>query len=476
MRLKAFRLLGCVLLGLAGPVLAQNQPNIIVIMADDLGWGDIGYNGSEIRTPVLDQLAAQGVMLTRYYTHPTCSPTRSSFYTGKPALTLGTLVPLAPWEDFGVPPDEKLLPAYLRDAGYTTWMLGKWHLGHAYRDQHPLSRGYDHFYGPQGPEINHYTHALNGVPDWERNGEPLDEPGYATYLLRDEAVRLIHEHDGGQPFFMHLSFNAPHAPLQAPITAVAAYAEIENYNRRRLAAMITELDSAVGAVLEAVQSSAAVDNTLVVFISDNGGDLPAGASSGPLRGGKMTLYDGGVRVPALAWWPGRLAAGQRTTEFISVHDWLPTLAAVAGADLNADSERSGVNVWSAIAGDDDVERDNPIVIASAMMGGPRIVALDQGWKMIRSLTPVPDAPFGFSVELYNLEEDPYETNDRAAVEPARVRRLLDFTSGIPAGPRQGGTPPPPGYDGASGPEIEPNNREPIYPPQAGSFRNPRPAE
>lgn len=476
MRLLVLRLLGLVFVGLAGPVLAQDQPNIIVIMADDLGWGDIGYNGSDIRTPVLDEMAARGVTLMRYYTHPTCSPTRSSFYTGKPALTLGTVVPLAPWEDFGVPPEEKLLPAWLREAGYATWMVGKWHLGHAYRDQHPLSRGYDHFYGAQGPEVNHYTLALNGVPDWERNGEALDEPGYATHLLRDEAVRLIHQHDGSQPFFMHLSFNAPHAPLQAPMAAVAAYSDIDDYNRRRLAAMITEVDSAIGVVLEALQSSNAIDNTLVIFVSDNGGDLPAGASSGPLRAGKMSLYEGGVRVPALAYWPARLEAGRTITDFISVHDWLPTLADVAGADVGRDRERTGANVWGALTGSSEVERENPIVIASAMIGGPGIVAIDQGWKMIRSLRPVPDAPYGFRVELFNLETDPYETNDRVAEEPARVRALLEYTMSIPAGPPQGGTPPPPGYDGASGPEVEPNNREPIYPPQAESLRNPRPSQ
>ena len=447
---------------------AQDLPNIIVIMPDDLGWGDVGYNGSEIRTPAIDQLAEEGIVLTRYYTHPTCSPTRSSFYTGKRALSLGTVIPFPPWVEEGLQIDEKLLPQYLKDSGYMTWLVGKWHLGHTYYDQHPRSRGYDHFYGAIGPEINYYTHALNGVPDWERNGEALDQDGYATHLFGNEAVELLSSYDGDAPFFMHYSPTAPHAPLQAPQEAVDAYASFENFNRRRLAAMVSECDTTEGNIVAAVRRRDDADNTLIVFVSDNGGDVPAGASSGALRGGKSQPYDGGIRVPAIAWWPARLGSGS-TDEFISVHDWVPTLAALARAQ--SDPDLPGIDVWPAL-NQEPLDRADPIVIGAIELGvGPKIVALDQGWKLIRSVTLGSPNQTPGDVELYNLNDDPAETMNVAAVETERVERIQGFLNTVPIGRPRGVGPPPPGYDGATSPEVEPNNRAPIYPPRSESIRN-----
>ena len=446
----------------------QERPNILLIMADDLGWGDVGYNGAEIRTPTIDRLATEGVRLDRYYTHPSCTPTRTAFYSGKRAVNLGTIAPIAPWEDFGLPPGERILPQYLKEAGYTTWLVGKWHLGHNYHDQHPLNRGYDHFYGTNSGEINYYTHAINGVADWERNGNALDEEGYVTHLLGDEAVELIEGYDGDAPYFMHLSFTAPHTPLQAPEESVQAYADIADFNRRRLAAMITEMDTAIGAVLAAVTNRPDSDNTLIVFTSDNGGELRAGSVNEPLRGNKMSLYEGGIRVPTLLYWPSRLEGGRSLSTFATVYDWLPTLASLAGHPGVEDSDLAGIDLWPTIERSAVPQRDQAIVITSATLAGPRMAVIEGGWKLIRSLRPVPDTPGQYSVELFNVLDDPYETNDLAASEPERTARLLAYTDTITVAPVLGATPPPENYDGATGPEIEPDDRPPIYTPVAES--------
>ena len=456
-------------LGLAAwTATGQERPNILLIMADDLGWGDVGYNGAEIRTPNIDSLAAEGIRLERYYTHPSCTPTRTAFYSGKRAVNLGTIAPIAPWEDFGLPPDETVLPQYLKEAGYTTWLIGKWHLGHNYLDQHPLNRGYDHFYGTNSGEVNYYTHALNRVPDWERNGEALDEEGYVTHLLRDEAIGLIEGYEGDAPYFMHLSFTSPHTPLQAPEESVQAYADIADFNRRRLAAMITEMDSAIGGVLSAVADRPDSGNTLIVFLSDNGGELTAGASNAPFRGNKMSLYEGGIRVPALVHWPSRLEGGRTESAVATVYDWLPTLLSLAGHPGVADSDLAGIDLWPMIEGSLEPQRDQPIVLTSGTPTGPKMAVIDQGWKLIRSLRPLPNAAGEFSVELFNVLDDPHETNDLAASEPERTAHLLAFLDTIEVAPVLGGTPPPEGYDGPSGPQVEPDNRPPIYPHVADS--------
>ena len=456
-------------LGLAAwAVTGQERPNILLIMADDLGWGDVGYNGAEIRTPTIDRLAAEGIRLDRYYTHPSCTPTRTAFYSGKRAVNLGTIAPIAPWEDFGLPPDERVLPQYLKEAGYTTWLIGKWHLGHNYHDQHPLNRGYDHFYGTNSGEINYYTRALNRVPDWERNGEALDEEGYVTHLLRDEAIELIEGYESDAPYFMHLSFTAPHTPLQAPEESVQAYAGIADFNRRRLAAMITEMDAAIGGVLAAVADRPDSGNTLIVFVSDNGGELTAGALNAPFRGNKMSLYEGGIRVPALVHWPSRLEGGRTESAVATVYDWLPTLLSLAGHPGVADSDIAGIDLWTTIEGSAEPQRDQPVVLTSATPTGPRMAVIVEGWKLIRSLRPLPNAADEFSVELFNVLDDPQETNDLAASEPERTARILAYLETVEVAPVLGGTPPPENYDGPSGPQIEPDNRPPIYPHVADS--------
>jgi arylsulfatase A-like enzyme len=180
---------------------APKRPNVVIILADDLGWRDVGYHGSEIATPRLDRLAAEGVVLDRFYAQPTCSPTRAALMTGKAPLRLGVVSPLSKNNPTGLPLGERLLPEHLREAGYQTFLTGKWHLGHRHRDYLPTARGFDHFYGHATGGIGYWDHVHGGGLDWQRNGETLREEGYSTHLIADEAVRLIETRDPGRPFF-----------------------------------------------------------------------------------------------------------------------------------------------------------------------------------------------------------------------------------------------------------------------------------
>ena len=403
--------------------------------------------------------------MERYYTHPSCTPARSSLMTGKRALSMGTYISLTPWDTEGLDPREKLLPQYLKETGYSTWLLGKWHLGHSHSDELPQNRGFDYFYGNTGGELNYYTHLLNGTRDWQRNGEVVDEEGYVTHLLRDEALTLLMGHDVDVPFFLQLSFTAPHVPLQAPDDAIEAYNDIEDYDRRRLAAMITEMDTAIGALMQLIKNRSDNDNTLVLFISDNGGDLSSGASNGALRGSKTSPYDGGIRVPAIAWWPDKIKAGQTTTQFISVHDWLPTILAASGTNQESDDQRIGENILPVLQAGAILERDQPIVIASVTTQGPKTIMIDEGWKLIGPFN-VDDSPVNISqYELYNLVEDPYEQTNLVEIEIVRRDHMLTYVSNLSVGRMVGGTVPPEDYDdGSISSQLESDN-DPMTPPE-----------
>jgi arylsulfatase A-like enzyme len=203
--------------GIGSPVAAQSnglRPNIIYILVDDLGWKDVGFHGSDIKTPSIDQLAQTGVRLEQFYAQPMCTPTRAAIMTGRYPLRYGLQTLVIPaGMSYGLPTDEWLLPQMLKEAGYATAILGKWHLGHARRELWPMQRGFDHQYGTQVGEIDYFTHEVGGKNDWYRDNKPLKEKGYVTTLLGDEAVRYIGKQDAKKPFFMYLAFTSPHTAL-----------------------------------------------------------------------------------------------------------------------------------------------------------------------------------------------------------------------------------------------------------------------
>ncbi len=404
-----------------------HAPNIVYIVSDDQGWKDVGFHGSDIRTPNIDALAHGGAQLDQFYTQPMCTPTRAAFMTGRYPFRYGlqTAVILSN-HTYGLATDEWLLPQALKEAGYTTALVGKWHLGHGDRKYWPRQRGFDYQYGPLIGEIDYFTHSSHEVRDWFRNNEPVEEKGYSTTLLGDDAVRLIGSHDPSSPLFLYLAFNAPHSPYQAPQEYVDRYRNIEDPTRRTYAGMISALDDQIGRVVAALEKKGIRDNTLIVFHSDNGGTknkmfagegdlskITIPVDNGPLRDGKASLYEGGTRVAALANWPGHIAAGSTVEGMMHVVDMYPTLAGLAGAKLGRNKPLDGMNVWNTISTGAPSPRTEIIYNIEPFRAGVR----EGDWKLIWR-TPLPAA-----LELYDIGKDPYEKQNVASEHPEIVAKL-----------------------------------------------------
>src|SRR5262245_3693036 len=248
------------------------KPNILFILADDLGWKDVGYHGSDIKTPNIDQLAQTGVRLEQFYSQQICTPSRAALMTGRYPLRYGLQMAVIPSAGrYGLATDECLLPPVLKDAGYRTAIVGKWHLGHIDRKYWPSQRGFDYSYGPLIGEIDHFKHSSHGVTDWYRNNKLVNEPGYDTQLFGADAVRVINSHDTKSSLFLYLAFTAPHTPYQAPSNYLDRYQKIPDPLRRAYAAQITAMDDEIGKVINALEKRKMRDNTLIFFVSDNGG-------------------------------------------------------------------------------------------------------------------------------------------------------------------------------------------------------------
>jgi len=329
---------------------ADPPPNVIVILSDDQGYADVGFHASEIKTPYLDGLAAAGARLERFYVQPVCSPTRAALMTGRYPMRHGLQVGVVrPWAQYGLPLEERTLAQALKEAGYETAICGKWHLGHFQPDYLPTRRGFDHQYGHYNGAIDYFTHERDGGHDWHRDDQACYDQGYSTFLLADEAVRLIRGHDPAKPLFLYLPFNAVHAPHQVPRKYVEPYAHLQE-PRRTYAGMVAAMDEAIGRVLAALDQKQMRRNTLILFSSDNGGPAPGKVTSnGPYRGGKGTLYEGGVRVVALAAWEGRIRPGTVVDQPLHIVDWYPTILKLAGASLEQKLPLDGRDAWPTIA-------------------------------------------------------------------------------------------------------------------------------
>ena len=420
-------------LGLARAAGAETPPNIVYIVADDLGYADTGYMGSPISTPALDALAASGAQLMDFYVQPMCTPTRAALMTGRYPLRYGLQTGVIPGAGlYGIPLDEQLLPQVLQQAGYQTAMVGKWHLGHGSAEYWPMQRGFDSFYGALVGEIDHFTKSSHGVPDWYRGNEPATDEGYDNILFADEAVKVIEGHDPAKPLFLYLAFTAPHTPYQAPEDWLARYPDTQDPNARAYAAMVSIVDDGVSRVVQALDDKGMRDNTLIVFHSDNGGvtnSLFAGdskvdgglpASNAPLRDGKGTLYEGGTKVAAIANWPGHVAPA-KVDGLIHVVDMLPPLAALAGARPDG-QPLDGLNVWKTISAGGRSPRSEIIYNIDPLAGAMR----DGNWKLVWKAALPP------KVELFDLLADPGETTDQSAQNPDVVRRMqariIDFAN------------------------------------------------
>ncbi len=411
-----------------------HKPHIVVILADDLGWGDVGFHGGEIKTPNLDKLAYSGARLEQFYVQPVCSPTRAALLTGRYPMRHGLQVGVVrPWAQYGLPLEERTLPQALKEAGYETAICGKWHLGHFRREHLPTRRGFDRQYGLYNGMIDYFKHDRDGGHDWHRDDKACYDQGYSTFLLADEAARLIRQHDKARPLFLYLAFNAVHAPHQAPPKYVEPYRRLDE-PRRIYAGMVAAMDEAIGRVLAALEQRGMRQDTLIVFSSDNGGPAPGRVTSnGRYRAGKGTLYEGGVRVAAFAAWEGHIKPGTVVDQPLHVVDWYPTLLKLAGASLEQPLPPDGRDAWPTITQGKPSPHEE-ILLNAAPASGAIVVGQ---WKLVirggvgtadeQQAEPKPRAKRAKAgrepVELFNLAADPYEIENLASKHPDKVQEL-----------------------------------------------------
>lgn len=402
-------------------VRAASRPNLLLILADDLGSRDTGFQGGDLPTPNIDRIAREGVRFTQFSCFPLCTPSRAALLTGRNPVRYGLIYSvIRPWSGYGLPQDELLLSEAFQRAGYGTATIGKWHLGHAHAAQLPNRRGFDHFYGYVNAEIDHFEHTKLGGLDWQRNGKGVREKGYSAELLGNEAVRWLESRDRRRPFFLYLPFDTVHAPMQAPEAALRAQSHIANPRRRVLAAMLSVMDQQIGRVLTVLDRQGIANDTLVVFLSDNGGAPGQGASNQPYRAGKLTAYEGGLHVPAAMRWPGVLPAGRNCDSWMTVLDLFPTLAAAAGVPVSGGKPFDGQNYWEAIRNGRPFERGDFFVACKRNETLDRQFALRSGpWKIVEIVNPKDVV----TTELYRLDRDPGEQNNLAAREPETLDRL-----------------------------------------------------
>jgi arylsulfatase A-like enzyme len=407
------------------------RPNIVFFLIDDLGYADCGFNGGkEIKTPHIDALAEGGAVLEAHYVQPVCSPTRSAFLTGRYPTRTGVYTVVRPHAKWGLPLNERTLAVALKEAGYTTAISGKWHLGEFDPAYLPMSRGFEHQYGHYFGALDYFTHVRDGELDWYRDQVPSKDEGYSTDLLAEEACRLIEVQEKEKPLFLYVPFNGVHGPLQVSESYLAPYASLSG-PRLQLAGMLAAVDEAIGQIVAALEKAGMGENTLIVFSSDNGGPRPG--TNTPLRNYKGSLYEGGVRAAAFANWPGRIPASQRIAHPMHIIDWYPTLVKLAGASLEGSQPLDGKDVWPMLTEQAPSPHD---FILSAQ--APDKAALRIGdWKLIENrAAPAGKAKGkakgknkakaekeGEPLALYDLAKDPGETTNLAGSEPERVATM-----------------------------------------------------
>ncbi len=441
------------------------QPNILLLVADDLGWSDVSYLGSQIQTPHIDNIGESGAQLNQFYVMPSCSPTRASMLTGRYTIRYGLQVSvIKPEHKYGLPVEEKIIPQALKEVGYQTAIIGKWHLGLSKPEHLPTNRGFDHQYGCYNGMIDYETHTCQSNMDWDAKiidpeymqepTEALDghdwnldeevnfEKGYATDLIRDEAIRVIKERDSEKPFFLYVPFTAPHTPLQAKDLDLQQYKDMDlavpklfdNENeeekklrlkrRRFYAALVSNMDAAIGQIMKTLKDEDLEKDTLVVFLSDNGASYQGG-NNDPLRGQKALLYEGGVRVPAVMSFPGKIPAKSLVDQPMHVVDLYPTLLKIAGATIDQKNAIDGKDMWETVTQNTrEPERE---ILINAREGRSSAIRIGD-WKLVRNGHLGPTSVLEGSenkYELFNLKEDPNEKNNLIEQNQKIFKKLND---------------------------------------------------
>ena len=411
---------------LADPI----RPNFVFVIADDLGWADVGFHGGNAPTPHLDRLAKESLELGQHYVAPSCSPTRAGLLTGRTWSRFGITTPTNTRD---LPPDTYTLPKVLQAAGYDTCLIGKWHLG-SKPEWGPNHYGFDHSYGSLAGGLTSWSHRYKKGQfsvTWHRNHELIEERGHVTDLLTAEAVKWINQRSEEKPFFLYVPYTAVHLPINEPDEWVNKVpASITTEIARHYAACIMHLDDGVGQILRALEQKGFRKDTLFVFTSDNGGsnvtnttqpyppdDSPKGkltASNHPLRGGKGTVYEGGTRVPTLVSWPGTISQRKESTP-VSIVDWMPTFCRLAEGEMRdyTDLNWDGINLCPLLLNQESIPKRSIYTPGSRW----KSMSLRLGnWKLVVSGEA--------KHELFQIENDPTESNDLSEQEPEQLAKML----------------------------------------------------
>lgn len=419
------------------------RPNVLLILADDLGFGDLGCQGAaDMQTPHLDRLFAEGLTLNRFYANCcVCSPTRAAVMSGCYPDRVGVPGVIRThaensWGYFQLQRDT--LPSVLADAGYKTKAVGKWHLG-LDPENHPISRGFESFDGYLGDMMDdYYTHRRHGINYMRSDREPIDPEGHATDLFSQWAVEFVkQQRDSQRPWMMYLAYNAPHTPIQPPEDWKQKVLQRQpgiDPQRAALVALIEHMDAGIGQVLAALDETEQTQDTLVIFTSDNGGQLSVGANNGQLRGGKGMMYEGGLKVPGCIRWPGRSRPGTRTDRIASTVDLLPTICEAVGVASPEDID--GVSLLPLLANEKANWPQREIYFVrregGTQFGGLTIQAVRSGpWKLLQNTPYEP-------MQLFHLENDPLEQEDLSGTHrkeyqqmAARLRRHIQNGGKVP---------------------------------------------
>ena len=392
------------------------RPNILFIMADDLGYADLGcYGARHIRTPNLDRLAARGAKLEQGYANaPVCSATRTALITGRyqGRLRCGLEEPIG-FNDVGMPPSEPTLPKMLRDGGYTTILVGKWHLGRL-PNYHPLKSGYDRFYGIADGGADYFSHRLGKQPGFYEDMQPIEQTGYLTDLLADRAVGEIRRaREAKKPFFLSLHFTAPHWPWEGPEDAEVAKTitnpvHLDGGSLAKYAEMVESMDGNIGRVLAELEAQGIAENTIVVFTSDNGGERFS--DTWPFIGTKTELLEGGIRTPIIFTWPGRVQAGKVSQQVMVSMDFVPTFLAAAGLSPPRGVSFDGQNLLDVLTG----APERPRTLFWRYKSVPQAAMREGDWKYLK----INEREY-----LFNLAQDSHERANLKDREPQRLAAM-----------------------------------------------------
>ncbi|XP_046355962.1 arylsulfatase B-like [Haliotis rufescens] len=433
-----------VIINLCDDVSAAGRPrHIVFIVADDLGWNDIGFHNPDIITPNIDKLAREGLLLNHHYVQPLCSPSRAAFMSGyypfKTGLQHEVILNNQP---VCLPLNITTLPQKLKELGYATHMVGKWHNGFCSWNCTPTYRGFDSFFGYYNALEDYYTHVTGGFLDYRNNTSPVttDNGTYSTLRFTDVATDIIERHNQSQPLFLYLAYQAVHEPIEVPAKYEAMYPNIKTENRRKFSGMVSALDEAVGNVTETLKQRGLMDDTLILFTADNGGAVDAYGNNYPLRGGKFTLYEGGTRAVGFMYGSGLQKTGTVFDGMIHAVDWLPTLTAAAGG--TPVSDRDGINLWPSLSTASPSPRTEVVYNydshpqpmqghAAIRVGDYKLIdgypGLYPGWYKPEQVTSSLNTRFSRDsanqYQLFNLKDDPNERNDLSNSRPDMVKKL-----------------------------------------------------